>query len=560
MPRGGTVSLQMSSRKPITGAETDVQGIVSVALDKTDLTRALVRGDSPGLARLTLIDKDGGREMFELLVQTDVEYLKYVLRRAVPTANIEPVPSANNAFVLTGTVAQPADVAIVLATAQSIIGNNIINAMRVGGVQQVQLDVIIALVDRSRARNIGYSFIENRNQYFLSSTIAGGGSITSNLMTSPTTVSAALTGTPNIISGILTSSNGFTSYLNALKTEAVAKTLAEPKIVTLDGRPAMFVSGGEQAVPTLASGSAGGGAVSGVNFVPFGTTVRFLPIIKGNGMIYLEVEPQVTFPSGNAAIASPVSGTNGSVAGRTTQRVQTSVLIEDGQTFAIGGLIQKTSSITTTKIPILGDLPVLGVAFRTTNDTEDDQELLILVTPHLVDPLSCKQLPKYLPGQETRRPDDFELFLEGILEAPRGPREVWQNHHYVPAFRNSATMVQYPCGPNGCGSGGACGGACGSGCQNGQCGVQGSILTQGQPVAPAMHRELAPATVENGTHSEGQTRSMPPIPVTGPPTVPPPLPLAPEAPGVPVTSVPGNLNSTTTTSALLNPPANGEQR
>ena len=191
--------------------------------------------------------------------------------------------------------------------------------------------MIIALVDRSRARNMGFSFIESRNQYFLSSTVGGPGNVTSSLMTTPSLVNAALSGTPNIISGILTSTNGFTGYLNALKTEAVAKTLAEPKLVTLDGRPATFVSGGEQAVPTLASGSAGGGAVSGVNFVPFGTTVRFLPIVKGNGMIYLEVEPQVTFPSGNAAIASPIPGATGSVAGRTTQRVQTSVLMEDGQ-------------------------------------------------------------------------------------------------------------------------------------------------------------------------------------------------------------------------------------
>ena len=104
MPRGSTISMKMNSRKPITGAETDVQAIVTGTLDKNDLTTALIRGDNPGIAN-NLIDKDGGRELYDVVVQTDVEYLKLVLRRAVPTANVEPVPAANNAFVLTGTVA-----------------------------------------------------------------------------------------------------------------------------------------------------------------------------------------------------------------------------------------------------------------------------------------------------------------------------------------------------------------------------------------------------------------------------------------------------------------------
>src|SRR5205814_519492 len=252
--------------------------------------------------------------------------------QAVPTANIEPIPSANNAFVLTGTVARAEDVAIVLATAQSIIGDRIINALRVGGVQQVQLDVVVATVSRTRARQIGFSFFENREHYFVTSTVAGGGASADSISTGVAAASSALSASSNFVFGVLTPKNGFTGYLQALKTEGVAKTLAEPKLVTLSGRPAEFVSGGEQAVPTLASGSAGGGAVSGVDFRPFGTTVRFLPLVQGNGKIYLEVEPQISNPSGKPAIAAPVPGTTGVVNGSTTQRVQTSVLLEDGQT------------------------------------------------------------------------------------------------------------------------------------------------------------------------------------------------------------------------------------
>ena len=113
-----------------------------------------------------------------------------------------------------------------------------------------------------------------------------------------------------------------------------------------------------------------------------------------------------------------------SVPGRTVQRVHSTVEMEPGQTLVIGGLIQNLIQANVTMVPVLGEIPFLGTLFSLKHYAEDEQELVILVTPHLVDPQSCDQLAKLLPGQETRSPDDFELFLEQILEAPRGPREV----------------------------------------------------------------------------------------------------------------------------------------
>ena len=122
---------------------------------------------------------------------------------------------------------------------------------------------------------------------------------------------------------------------------------------------------------------------------------------------------------------------------------------------ANGGLIQREVRDTATnKIPILGELPFIGAAFSNKSFTEEEKELVILVTPHLVDPMDCKQVPHHLPGLETRNPDDFELFLEGILEAPRGPREVCPGGQYTPAFKNDPTAGLFPCagGKGGCGS------------------------------------------------------------------------------------------------------------
>ena len=115
--------------------------------------------------------------------------------------------------------------------------------------------------------------------------------------------------------------------------------------------------------------------------------------------------------------------------------------------------------------------------------------MIILVTPRLVDPFDCTRFPKYLPGRETRNPDDFELFLEGILEAPRGQRSVvFHPHHYKPAFQGSSSMAQFPCGDGNCGNGHG-----GAGCANGNCGAPVSSYSN----RPANYLAPAVTTMPN---------------------------------------------------------------
>ena len=222
--------------------------------------------------------------------------------------------------------------------------------------------------------------------------------------------------------------------------------LAEPRLVTLSGRPATFLSGGQQAVPEVTASGVGGGTV-GTRFEPFGTQLTFLPIVLGNGKIYLEVEPVISqLNANNGFIIGGVA-----VPGRDEQRVRTAIMMEPGQTFAIGGLIQNEVGGNTTKTPILGDLPFIGPFWSTVAHTETEREVVVLVTPYLVDPMDCRQAPCKLPGFETRTPDDFELFLELILEAPRGQREVFPNKKYRPAWMNDPLADKFPCGGIECG-------------------------------------------------------------------------------------------------------------
>jgi pilus assembly protein CpaC len=279
-------------------------------------------------------------------------------------------------------------------------------------------------------------------------------------------------GTPNgqgtnVLFGVLHNTHGFLGFLQALRNEGVSKDLAQPSLTTMSGTPASFLVGGQQAIP-----QPGGLGTISITYQEFGTKLNFLPIVLGNGKIHLEIEPEVS--SIDNTLGTSIQGTV--VPGFATTRTHATVELETGQTFVMAGFVDHSVQATTNKVPVLGDLPFIGAAFSSKSYTEIEQEMVILVTPHLVDAQDCSQLTKCLPGQESRSPSDFELFLEGILEAPRGPRQVFQNHHYVPAFKNGPTNELFPCA----------GGRGGAGCATGSCGTAAGCGATAAPVQTAV--------------------------------------------------------------------------
>jgi pilus assembly protein CpaC len=427
-------------------------------------------------------------------------------------------------IILTGWVSKAEDVDTILKVADAVVNGpgaggrkkKIVNAMQIGGVQQVQLDVTVAQVNRSESRSRGFNFLVNGTSVQFGSILGGlvdtgGGGGGGGLTTGLTGVAGALPSASNIVLGIVPW--GFTGLLEALRDEGLAKLLAEPKLVTLSGKSAYFLSGGQQAVISATSGLQG----PGIEFKNIGTELTFLPIVQGNGRIYLEVVPRVR--TVNAAKGLQFQGTF--VPGFDEQSVQTALEIEPGQTMAIGGLIQSQVTSSTRKVPILGDLPYLGSAFNRVLYKDDETELVILVTPHLVDAMDCRQAPKALPGRETRKPDDYELFLESILEAPRGPRQVFEGGRYKAAYKNDPSYNQYPCADplprekrhGRMGRGGA------NGCIDGNCGtLQSSFAPNGTvrsgEMMPSSASPLLPGSPMPGPAlgSDG-SRSIPPADV-----------------------------------------------
>ncbi len=527
VPIGVTQRLQMSKKQRISNARNPKPTIANVQSDPKDPSSVLVTGLDAGITRITLIDENKVEENVDVIVQFDIEYLRTLLRQAVPTANIQLLPTANGTVILTGNVARAEDIAVIEATAASVVGDRtkVINGMRMGGVMQVQLDVVVARVSRDELRRMAFDFMNFGSQHVLASTVGGGfvvpsamggtsggggigGSFPGRSVTIPNSIGNPNGVPSNLFLAIFTPQQDFFGLLQALRDESVAKIIAKPTLVTLSGRPGSFLDGGEQAIPV----PAGLGQV-GVQFEEFGTRLNFLPIVLGNGKIHLEVEPEVS--ELNAAFGTSISGTV--VPGRTTQRIHTTVELEDGQTYVLGGLIQHNTTGTTTKTPILGDLPFVGAFFSKKSFDDLESELVVLVTPHLIDAMSCDQVGKILPGEETRSPDDFELFLEGILEAPRGSRVVCPDHKYLPAWKNGPTAGLYPCG----GGDGRCGGhGCSGDGRCGGCGCRAGEASEGcsaiSGLLPSGAREAKPLPVENAMPRAGLNWPPTATPATSP--------------------------------------------
>jgi pilus assembly protein CpaC len=452
---GGQVRFQMKSKKRIREAFNENDRVVQVLADATDPTTLILVGRAAGTSRLELTDADNGKESYLIVVQRDVEMLRNLIRKTLPSAMIDitPIGDSGTNVILSGYVAKEEDRETARLLAQALGLQVAVNSVSVGGggnVPHVQLDLTLARVSRSRARSRGASWIINGTDFSIGSLLGGltalqaagaaAGGLGLGVVPSPaTTVPAA---TANIIAGFAPSQ--IQLLLAALKTEGLAKLVSAPTIVARSGEEADLLVGGQVPVISAAAGING----PGVTYRPVGTELRFLPVVYGNGKIHLTVSPRVTAVNNAQALATNF-GTSPSFE---EQRMTTSVIVEPGQTIAIGGLIQTTQQGTVNKIPHLGDIPYLGALFSYATQTEEEIELVILLTPRLVDPADCHQMPKALPGSETRKPDDFEFYLETVLEAPRGQRMIWAGHEYIPAWKSGPSADIYPC-PGGCAPG-----------------------------------------------------------------------------------------------------------
>ncbi|MEX1224721.1 MAG: pilus assembly protein N-terminal domain-containing protein, partial [Pirellulales bacterium] len=263
---------------------------------------------------------------------------------------------------------------------------NIINMLQIPGVQQVALRVKIAELNRTAAREFGVDLDLNFD-------IGSSGALILQTM-----LNAASGGSTSIVGNFDNDQLNF--GIHYLQQRGVVRLLSEPTLVTLSGRPASFIAGGEFAVPTTVG--VGGAAAVTTDFRAFGVILNFLPVVLDKDRLRLEISPE--FSSINAGL------TVGGTPGLNTRAVTTTVEMREGQTLAIAGLLEETMDGDNT-----GDIPFLAQLLGKRQMSRSETELIILVSPELVHPMEPEATPP-LPGFDVTEPTDREFFLHGRLE------------------------------------------------------------------------------------------------------------------------------------------------
>jgi pilus assembly protein CpaC len=276
--------------------------------------------------------------------------------------------------------------------------HNIINLLRVPGAPQVMLRVTVAEVNRSAARSLGmdFSFVDNEGDFALD--VSPG-----NILES---------GAQQILMDF-TGEYQFLTAISALRSLNLARSLAEPNLVALNGKSASFKAGGEFPVPVVAGSGGGGNNLQGIEFVPFGVSLEFTPYITDGDRIRLHIAAEVSARQQSGSLS--VGG--GSVSGLESRNFTTTVELHDGEALAIAGLMQSTFGSNAARIPFLGDLPFIGWIFGLNGTSSSEQELIIIISPELVQPLPNKNAIPFLPGDDIFEPDDLEFYLFNRLES-----------------------------------------------------------------------------------------------------------------------------------------------
>ncbi|HID22988.1 MAG TPA: hypothetical protein EYP14_11390 [Planctomycetaceae bacterium] len=394
---------------------TRVDGFDDTVITIKALTpnRIYVWAAQQGVTTVNITDEQNETFAVDIFVKGDVRYLQALIDSNFPDASVEALKVNDSSLVLRGWVTQPEQINYIVEIAEQFFPQ-VLNQMRVGGEQQVKLKVKVMEVQRSKIRQLGFNFLYlNKNGYAASTPgqLTEVGEI--NLPFKPAdpgvTFATNSLAEAAISFGLIGDHDIFNGFFQALKEEGLLKILAEPTVVTTNGRPATLLSGGE--FPILVPQSLG--TVS-IEWREFGTRLEAVPIILGNGRLRLELQPEVS----ERDFSNAVSVGGMTVPGLTTRRVNTQVEMKFGQTLVIGGLIANRRTAETDKIPVLGELPWIGMAFRRVRYDDVETELIIMVTPELVAPLDPDQVPITGPGMNTDAPTDRELFIDGLLEVP----------------------------------------------------------------------------------------------------------------------------------------------
>ncbi|MEE9454845.1 MAG: type II and III secretion system protein family protein [Paracoccaceae bacterium] len=378
-----------------------------------------VLGKVPGRTTLTIFGADGSLVAnVDVRVVPDIAEFKERLAEILPGEPIQ-VRTASDGIVLSGTISGARKVARAMELAERYAPGKVTNLMMVGGTQQVMLQVRFAEMQRSVAKSLH------------SSVGLAGGNFTAGtgVIAQGANMANVGAGGPYVSNNERNGAIGFSFgggglavsvLLEALESKGMSRTLAEPNVVAVSGQKGEFFAGGEYPVLTRGTGIEG----TKIEYKRFGVLLEFTPTVIDGNLIRLDLDTTVSALDRNV-VAQGVFGFK-------TRSTKTSVEMRDGQSFAIAGLLQDDFDDTVGQVPWLGDVPILGALFRSSDFARKQSELVVIITPHLVAPTTSDALS--MATNHMRIPTEEELFLLGTVEGSSslgGSSDIQGSYGYV---------------------------------------------------------------------------------------------------------------------------------
>jgi pilus assembly protein CpaC len=371
-------------------------------------TQLLLTARGVGATDLTLWNRKDEPLVLALQVTRNLDALRRQLRDLFPQEKIN-VGAAGDLVVLSG---EASDVRVPERAAEvaQLHAERVANLIRVGGNQQVQLEVKFSEVSRSSLREMGFNLFHKDASGRFVAGAASSRTVPGQFLSIP--------GTGGSLPEVYPPSNGnafslffsglpnfpFSAMLALLESNGLSKTLAEPTLVAMSGQEAKFLAGGEFPVPV----STGLGAV-GVMWKKFGILLSFTPTVVSDSILHLKLSTEVSDIDTSRSVT--VGGFN--IPALVSRQSETTVRLTDGQSFAIAGLLSNKVAQQVDKIPVLGEIPILGALFRSVEYRRDESELLVVITARLTKPVAPHEMPRLPTDDELNDPNDFQLFLLG---------------------------------------------------------------------------------------------------------------------------------------------------
>jgi len=421
-------SIILKSEQPIKRiSEPNADIAIAVVISRREIC---IAGRSAGTTNLIVWKEKDGPVVYNLDVSYDMANLKEKLSVVLPGEENIKVIQTQDSITLSGMVSSASSLTRALALANAYAPDGKVqNLLEVGGVHQVMLEVRVAEMSKQIGKRLGINFNYTRAGEFGVSTLGGLSQLvtpsTANLYSGPSIIDPDLYSQGPLAFIVSPTVNAFfrfrkdgatwTGLIDALREDGLIKVLAEPTLIALSGREAKFLVGGEYPIPV----PQGDGDIT-IDYKEFGVKLIFTPTVLSKDKIGIDVSPEVSELDFTAAFQYG----GYVVPGLTTRKASTRVELADGQSFAIAGLLSDNVRENISKFPFLGDIPVLGALFRSESFIKDETELIIVITPHLVEPYDAEKIE--LPTDNFIEPNSMEFYLEGLLEGRSRKLPFWK--------------------------------------------------------------------------------------------------------------------------------------